>query len=182
MGSKHSQLNQKNLAQFTKDRDSLKVVGEPRASGARSNASRSIFTSNKSRANQSGTIKIRGNAEQHKRRIMDVVNNLNEEELEKVSEMLRAADDEPLPESMREGMPEEGDDERLDEVDDLRSAPAEDQVTSVSKMGSQLTSKSAVQSLQNQLHEEQNARKKLERELEELQKFSSQIMQHMEMK
>jgi hypothetical protein len=32
------------------------------------------------------------NSEQHKRRILDVVNNLNEEELEKVSEMLKVSE------------------------------------------------------------------------------------------
>ncbi len=32
------------------------------------------------------------NAEQHKKRIFDVVNNLNEEELEKISEMLKVSE------------------------------------------------------------------------------------------
>ena len=45
---------------------------------------------------QSGTTSIRVRkqaiAEQHKKRIMEAVNNLNDEELERVSEMLRVSE------------------------------------------------------------------------------------------
>ena len=103
-------LSNKNLATFTKQRPSLKVIGTPnlRATSQAgvsqaSSAQRSIFTQNsrfsqKSKAsdltsNASG-IRVRRSfaADQHKKRIMDVVNQLNEEELEKVSEMLRISE------------------------------------------------------------------------------------------
>ncbi len=103
------------------------------------------------------------NAEQHKKRIFEVVNNLNEEELEKISEMLKVSEaldrNEPLvEEGDRDGevrFDEDADGneaEQQDQVDDLVSSVQvkdDDQLTSVSRRS--LSSKSMVLSLSKQL-------------------------------
>ena len=102
-------MSSKNLAKFTKTRPSLKVVGTPqlnatRASDYVSQSDRqSIFSqqSNMKRRqldadqrSNATSYRLRKpvNAEQHKKRIFEVVNNLNEEELEKISEMLKVSE------------------------------------------------------------------------------------------
>jgi len=99
-------LTTKNLANFTKSRPSLRVIGTPNLNATRSEAQQSerqsVFSSQKSRFSMKrkyetaskGEVRVRltRGAEQHKKRILDVVNRLTEEELEKVSEMLRASD------------------------------------------------------------------------------------------
>ena len=118
-------------------------------------------------------IRVRKNiiAEKHKKRIMDVVNNLNEEELEKVSEMLRVseamdkgdknamfADEDDCEEADREQDEETVvASEAVDQVNDLHEVasglkratvhvPSDDQASSVSRQVSQ-SSKSAIASL-----------------------------------
>lgn len=103
------------------------------------------------------------NAEQHKKRIFEVVNNLNEEELEKISEMLKVSEaldrNEPLGEDgdhdgeVRFDEDVDGNEaEQQDQVDDLVSSVQvkdDDQLTSVSRRS--LSSKSMVISLSKQL-------------------------------
>ena len=106
-------MSAQNLAAFTKQRPFLKVIGTPNlnaTSSQKSSHQGSIF-SYKSRPKsrqydkqdvrsyRSGQGQAGGSrffrasaAEQHKKHIFDVVNNLNEDELEKVSEMLRASE------------------------------------------------------------------------------------------
>lgn len=104
-----SMMNQKNLAAFTKQRASLKVVGGPKhklpSHMSQSSTHKSYF-SNNSRSNrprqdgadvQSSNSQVRfrksvNAAEMHKKRIFDAVNQLNEEELERVSEMLKVSE------------------------------------------------------------------------------------------
>lgn len=104
-------LSTKNLAKFTKNRPGLKVVGAPNLNSTRGGEGGSLITDRKSyfsKASQSrfstkskdpkhaniDRIRVHrsNNAEQHKKRIFDVVNQLTEEELEKVSEMLRVSE------------------------------------------------------------------------------------------
>ena len=132
-------LSNKNLAAFTKSRPSLKVMGTPSKAGVSSK--RSVFTAKYSRTSNKPSeadrqsyisgVRVRKNinAEMHKRRIMDVVNQLNEDELEKVSEMLKvsealetgneaiATEDGPV----EANDDDEGLDEEADQVEDLKS-------------------------------------------------------------
>ena len=96
-------MSSKNLAAFSKQKSNLKVAGTTPNFQATSQASekpRSIFSQGgrfrKEADLQSGTTSIRVRkhvvAEQHKKRIMEAVNQLNDEELERVSEMLRVSD------------------------------------------------------------------------------------------
>ena len=133
---------------------------------------------------------------------MDVVNQLNEEELEKVSEMLRVSeamdkgdagfgDEEGGADGEYEGQQEDQEAETVvnseaaDQVSDLHEVasglervtvhcPADDQASSVSRQMS-VSSKSAIASLSKQLEAEKYARKKLERELQQLHMVSSEI-------
>ena len=92
-------LSQKNLANFTKERPSLKVLGTPNLNATRSQVSerKSLFSagsrfSKRSRVDAEVVRGSQNGSESHKRRIIDAVNQLTPEELEKVSEMLRASE------------------------------------------------------------------------------------------
>lgn len=90
------------------------------------------------------------NAGEHKKRIFDVVNQLNEEELEKVSEMLRATD--AIEKQADDEVEMEQEDDFANEDVDGKSLHvgfAQDQVSSVSQAVSNST---AVISLTNQLN------------------------------
>ena len=138
---------------------------------------------------QSNTTSIRVRkqavAEQHKRRIMEAVNQLNDDELEKVSEMLRvseAVNENEQPAEDDVNILDEANEEQ-DQVGEIEIANpvvriAEDQASSVSQQMSQ-SSKVIVASLQQQLQEEQDARKKLEQELNNLQTVSSNIQKRL---
>ena len=107
----HSLMSATNLAAFTKQRPFLKVIGTPNLNATASSKcsqKSSVFSQRsrpKSRQDQPDarsyhSAQSHANsrlnrslaAEQHKRHILDVVNKLNEEELEKVSEMLKASE------------------------------------------------------------------------------------------
>lgn len=131
----------------------------------------------------------------HKKRILDVVNQLTAEELERVSEMLRNTDalEVPLEDQHSQTMDAAGEydgEVRLDEdgnpiepseigdqVEDLLSnkekVNEDDNLTSVSRARS--SSKSMVASLSKQLQDERDARRKLEDELRSLQQVSKEI-------
>lgn len=98
-------------------------------SNATKNSVFSRFSQNKSSAKRSvaggksgsaSGIRVRKSigAEKHKKRIMDVVNQLNEEELEKVSEMLRVSEALDNGDDNMQSNNEEGDD-RMDRMDDF---------------------------------------------------------------
>jgi len=97
-------MSAKNLAAFTKQRPGKTGPQHMNTtSQAGSKATKSIFTQNSRmtskrgqetdvRSSASFRVRKTSNNVDHKRRIMDVVNNLNEDELEKVSEMLRVSE------------------------------------------------------------------------------------------
>ena len=127
--------------------------------------------------------------EMHKKRILDVVNTLTAEELERVSEMLRNTDalEVPPEDQNSQAVDAAGDadgevrvdedgnpiepSEAADQVTDLLSnaekAKDDDALTSVSR--AQSSSKSMVASLSKQLQDERDQRRKLEQELRSLQ-------------
>ena len=111
--------------------------------------------------------------DQHRQRIYDVVNNLTDEELEKISEMLKQTDDAFKQETAVE--PEE--DETVMEaklepqsVEEVKGAEPD----SLSR-ASKTTKNTLISSLQSQLEEERVARQKLESELQSLRKISLEI-------
>lgn len=111
--------------------------------------------------------------DQHRQRIYDVVNNLTDEELEKISEMLKQTDDAIKQETAVE--PEE--DETIMEaklepqsVEEVKGAEPD----SLSR-ASKTTKNTLISSLQSQLEEERVARQKLESELQSLRKISLEI-------
>lgn len=112
-----SLMSTQNLAAFTKQRPFLKVIGTPNlnaTASSKSSMQASIFSyknrrpksrqdggrdavdgkSQRSGVSQNNASRFQKNlaAEQHKKHIYEVVNTLNEEELEKVSEMLKASE------------------------------------------------------------------------------------------
>lgn len=110
-GNLHDHMSSKNLAAFQKSRTSLKVIGTPshmrklpsQASlNPRSVFSQSRFSSRRmpdadaksyaSSVFKSGNARRSIAAEMHKKKILEVVNGLSEDELEKVSEMLRVSE------------------------------------------------------------------------------------------
>lgn len=199
MARTHSQMSAANLAAFTKARPFLKVVGTPnlnatassrcsasqrasifsyhsgRKAGAEAQGAGSEARSQRSAASYCSGVRVHRSAaaEQHKRRILDVVNQLNDEELERVSEMLKASASEghaqkpaDAPGEAGEG---EGDDafeagtqaelenaagEEFDTVDELRVRV--DTPEQTSKAPSKQSS--IVSSLKRQLFDEQEAR------------------------
>lgn len=137
-------------------------------------------------------------AEQHKRRILDVVNQLNEDELEKVSELLRnsdalqsnadsaskaseACDDQKTAgDAEAEENENEGEDgatvEDYDEVGDLQvRVNTPDQPSAAGSRATSISKQSVVSSLKRQLQEEQEARKRLENEMRDLKVVSHEI-------
>ena len=146
-------MSSKNLAAFSRQRPSLKVAGTTpnmQATSQVSQQTKSVFSqgsrfmdrNRKAADAQSGTTSMRirkqAVAEHHKKRIMEAVNQLNDEELERVSEMLRVS------EAVNENEPAEDDvnvldeaNEEQDQVGDIEiNNPvvriAEDQASSVS--------------------------------------------------
>ena len=101
-------MSSKNLANFSQHRASIGVIGTPNMNATSSKAQSkapsvfSRFSANKGGKRSAEDIRSRMSAgervpksvqaEKHKKKIMDVVNNLNEEELEKISEMLRVSE------------------------------------------------------------------------------------------
>ena len=114
-------------------------------------------------------------AELHKQRILDVVNQLNEEELEKVSELLRASEQEKLDAVKADQELDEK--EALQEVASQSLAAVEDELASLERdrfssvSGGAVSgmSKVVISKLRSQLEEEKAAREKLQNELQDLQ-------------
>ena len=197
-----SLMSTQNLAAFTKNRTALKVIGTPSLHATKEVASsvgpKSIFSSHSRMSRKQkdlsdmtsvvSGIGIRGRkepvAQEQKKRIMDVVNRLNEEDLEKLSEKLKAEElvvgaaeievDDNGDINLEDD--QEGVLEDLDQVDDLESkatsAMPDDMASSVSR---QISTKSQVSVLRQQLEEEKEARKYLESELQKLQEVTSEF-------
>lgn len=95
--SKHSVLTNKNLSVFNKHQVARSQAGSQIESVYQSVALKN--ESQKSIVPKDMTSSIpskkfeRGSAEQHRKRILEVVNNLTEEELEKISEMLKQTEE-----------------------------------------------------------------------------------------
>lgn len=184
-------------------------------SGKQAQGPRSVFSSHASGLSRSiraksafgGRKSVSGSAyasrstviESHKKRIIDAVNNLNEEELEKVSEMLKVAESLDARDNNQEGEPDavtapeelpedevqgaDGEEEEqnpdLDNVTvqtPMQEAP-EEAYSSVSRAPQSQVSgtRSVVSSLQKQLDEERFARIKLERDLQSLQRIQARM-------
>lgn len=133
--------------------------------------------------------------EVHKKRIFDAVNNLNEDELEKISEMLRATEEAAKADAAEDIEGEEqvvelegvvvepslagvtaADQRTVTQTDEITY---QEKLTSVSRAGMSDYSRGVIQKLQSQLEEEKHARKKLETELNSLQVTSSHIAEMM---
>ena len=132
-------------------------------------------------------------AEVHKKRILEVVDQLNEDELEKVSEMLKAQDILPhVPQAQPDGEVQLDEDlaEPVHAEEVAEPSIAQDErdevLTSVSKaapsQGSRFTSKTFISQLQSQLNEERQARLQLEQELQQLKQISHDIHSHLKLK
>lgn len=128
------------------------------------------------------------NSDMHKKRIMDVVEQLNEEELEKVSEMLRESEallnqDEATVEA---DVADELAKTQEDEVQILEEN-RDDVISLVSKATtkvaysstSQLSNRTYISQLQNQLEKERKARQTLENQLKQLKDISTDIEAHL---
>lgn len=194
---KLSTVSAANLHRFNKEAGKQaqgpKSVFSSHASGlSRSIRAKSAFGGRKSVSGTGSAYATRSSViESHKKRIIDAVNQLNEEELEKVSEMLKVAESldarnneegEPDAVTAPEELPEEQDqgaegeeEEKNPDLDNVtvqtpvQEAP-EEAYSSVSRAPQSQVSgtRSVVSSLQKQLDEERFARIKLERDLASL--------------
>ena len=106
----------------------------------------------------------RASAEQHRQRILEVVNNLTEDELEKISEMLKQTEEPDAPTAEPEATLTK---EALEET----KGPEDEAVSKASKQ----TRQTIISSLVSQLDEERQARQRLEQELTNLKKISLEI-------
>jgi hypothetical protein len=107
----------------------------------------------------------------NRQRILEVVNNLTEDELEKISEMLKQTEE---PNNENGELPPEVtlSKEAAEETKDTRGP--EDERDAVSK-ASKTTKNTMISSLVSQLDEERQARQRLEQELSNLKKISLEI-------
>ena len=184
--AKLSQVNAKNLQTLNqKNAQGPKSVFSSHYGSAKGSRVKSAASNRKSILSVSTHT---ATVEAHKKRIIDAVNHLNEEELTKVSEMLKVAEQmeeeqkekELEQDAEREGS-REGSLERAGELEEVEvTAPVSevqpDVFSSVSRaQGSTYTSQSKINSLQQQLDEERLARVKLEKDLMGLQRIQKKM-------
>eukprot|EP00347_Sterkiella_histriomuscorum_P001686 403371067 len=130
----------------------------------------------------------------NKQKILEAVEKLSEKDLEKMSRILKVDNDEKiqqdqLQEDQSQVLQEELND-RVDDLQDIEGAGDREETMSRVSRGSRfsaipkseisrLSSKTYIYHLQTELEEEKQARLKLERELDELKKLSSEISSHL---
>ena len=129
-------------------------------------------------AKSRSSVLAKTQAEGHRKKIVDLVNNLSDQELEKVSQILRQQEiEEKQAENEKPQLIDEMDlmvkDVHAQEFFDTyaRKCAVSDKLTSMSH----LTSKTFISNLQRQLEEERQARTKLEGELKTLKDLQAEI-------
>jgi len=128
------------------------------------------FKATSSAAGRSQRSNAVGNpVESHKKRIFDAVNQLNEDELEKISQLLKAQEAEATAREGEDEAREEEEGEAKIESMSPDEITYQEHLTSVSRAGGVSEhSRALITKLQSQLDEERAARQQLQNELSEL--------------
>ncbi|CDW85502.1 UNKNOWN [Stylonychia lemnae] len=183
-------LNEPQIPRFNENLDTVSVK---KSQGPKSIISTQSKQVNKQQpligGSRPGTSASRGNGQQfNKQKILDAVEKLSEKDLEKVSKILEdntgAEDQSNFQDELNDRVDDlqenQNDGGANDKDETLSRASRSSRYSAIPKSEiSKLSNKTYIQHLQTELEEEKQARLKLERELDELKKLSSEISSHL---